>query len=392
MISGLIVSSLLLATTQKPVEIPFTMTDNAMIVDAVVNGKKVSCMFDTGFSGSFVLGDNLNIGTPTGVMNLRDFVGQFQAKTVKIKTLALGPNGEQKVDVADMEVVQQPARDYTASYGLHCDGIMGLEVVAHNIVEINFQRKVMIFHPKTTDITKRTPDNQKTWLAKMLPQGNKSIELLVKTDKGENMILALDTGNGFYATTHRDVLERVGIWKEGKNPTFMKTSLVASGPVASWYLRMKDLNIYGVPVKESVWSIIDLPASSAEHDGTVGFGFLKHFNITIDLERRRVWLENFSGKVTDQEKAGTGISAFYDEQTKRMRIFNVTPGSPADKAGVKRGDHLLSVADKDLVRVGFLEVEELMEGPQGSKVKIALSRDGSLMRYELTREYLINEP
>lgn len=391
MIAGLIAAAVLVPQA-KTIEIPFTMTDSAMIVDAVVNGKKVSCMFDTGFSGSFVLGDNINIGEPTGVMNLRDFVGQFQARTVKIKSLALGPNGEKKVETADMEVVQQPARDYSSSYGLHCDGIMGLEVVAHTIMEINFEKKKLIFHPKDYDITQKTPDSKRTFLARMLPQGNKSIELLVKTAAKENLVLALDTGNGFYATTHRDVLERVGIWKEGKNPVYTKTSLVASGPVASWYLRMKDMNIYGVPVPESVWSIIDLPASSAEHDGTVGFQFLKHFNITIDLDRRRVWLENFSGRVTDESKAGTGISAFFDERVGRMRIFNITPSSPAAKAGIKVGDHLLSVGDTDLVRVGFQEIEDLMEGPAGSKVKVATSRNGNLMRYELAREYLINEP
>ena len=38
-------------------------------------------------------------------------------------------------------------------------------------------------------------------------------------------------------------------------------------------------------VARSVWSVIDLPSSSAQHDGTIGFGFLKHFNITIDLKR-----------------------------------------------------------------------------------------------------------
>ncbi len=391
MISGLIAAALLLPQA-KPVEIPFTMTDSAMIVDAVVNGKKVSCMFDTGFSGSFVLGDTINVGEATGVMNLRDFVGQFQAKTVKIKSLALGPHGEKKVDTADMEVVQQPSRDYSASYGLHVDGIMGLEVVAHTIMEINFEKKKLIFHPKEHDITKRTPDNKKTFLAKMLPQGNKSIELLVKTPTNQNMVLALDTGNGFYATTHKDVLERVGIWKEGKNPVYTKTAMVASGPVASWYLRMKDISIYGVPVAESVWSIIDLPASSAEHDGTVGFGFLKHFNITVDLDRRRVWLENYTGKVTDEQKAGTGISAFYDERIQRMRIFNVTPSSPAAKVGIKPGDHLLAVGEADLARTGYQEIENMMEGPLGSKVKVAISRNGTLMRYELAREYLINEP
>lgn len=391
MILGLIAAAPMLATQAAIIEIPFKIGDDAMIVDAVVNGKKVSCMFDTGFSGAFVLNEGINVGKPTGTMTLRDFVGEFQASTVKITSLGLGETGQKKIDPADMEVVQQPTRDYSSSYGMHVDGIMGLEVIAHSITEINFEKQKLIFYPDSYDISKRTPDNKKTFLVKMLPKGNKSIELLVKTGEGESMALALDTGNAFYATTHRDVLERVKIWKEGNNPTYTKTAWVASGPVASWYLRMKNVTIYGVPVASSVWSIIDLPSSSSDHDGTVGFGFLRNFNITIDLDRRRVWLENFSGKVAEPEKAGTGISAIYNERIKRMQIVNVTPGSPAAKAGIKPGDHLLSVGETETTNMGFRQIENLMEGSQGTKVRVAISRAGELIRHELTREYLINE-
>src|SRR5437773_2611322 len=65
--------------------------------------------------------------------------------------------------------------------------------------------------------------------------------------------------------------------------------------------------IFGVPVKGSIWDVIDLPSSSVEDDGTVGYGFLKNFNIVIDFERRYVWLENFTGKVADEPKAEPGI-------------------------------------------------------------------------------------
>ncbi|MBN9501338.1 MAG: hypothetical protein J0H02_06145, partial [Armatimonadetes bacterium] len=66
------------------------MAENAIIVDASVNNANVSLMFDTGFSGSVVINEGIDIGKPTGTMTLRDFVGQFQANTTKIKSLKLG--------------------------------------------------------------------------------------------------------------------------------------------------------------------------------------------------------------------------------------------------------------------------------------------------------------
>ncbi|MFY9235090.1 MAG: PDZ domain-containing protein [Fimbriimonadaceae bacterium] len=372
---------------QKPVEVPFRIGEDALIVDATVNGKQASFMFDTGFSGSVVLNEAINIGKATGTMGLRDFVGTFTAKTVKITSLKLG---DLAISSKDMEAVQQPLAHMTQSYNSHTDGIMGLQVIRDQVTEINFEKKRFIFHPKTLDITKRVPDNKKTFLMRMLPLGNNSIELEVVASTGKKLVLALDTGNAFFATTHTDVLERVGLWQAGKAPQFMKSAWVASGPVASWYKQMDDMKIFGVPVKKSYWSIIDLPSSSADGDGTVGFGFLRNFNIIFDFERRRVWLENWTGQVGNEMPAEVGIAAAHDEKIKRVRIYKVAPESPAAKAGIREGDQILAIDGQDLIAPTMRQVEKLLEGRLGSKVKLAISRQGNLIRYELERAQLVN--
>ncbi len=371
----------------KPVEHPFRVTDSAMIVDAVLNGKPTTYMFDTGFSGVIVMDAPIDIGKPDGTMTLRDFVGSFQAETVSVKSLELGPL---KIDPTGMTVVKQPSGRMSESYNTHCDGIMGLEVIRNYVTEINFEKRKFIFYPDSYDISKRTPDNQKTFLAKMLPKGGNSMELEVKTKDGQSMYLALDTGNGFYATTHKDVLERVGIWKPGQEVEFMTQAMVASGAVESFYMLMPEVNIYGVPVKSSVWSIIDLPSSDAAHDGTVGFGFLKNFNITFDMKRRRVWLERWTDKVENEPVAEIGIGAFYDERSDRTIIYDVSPKSPADKAGIKPGDLLLGVDGEEPRELSFRALNQLFEGEKGSKVKLVTSRNGQILRYEVERNYLIN--
>lgn len=370
------------------IEVPFTKTDEAIIVDAVVNRRNVSLMFDTGFSGAVIVNDVIDVGKPTGKINLRDFVGQFEANTVKVTSLKLG---NKVIEPKDMTVVQQPAGNYTESYGVHCDGIMGFEVIRNYITEINFEKSRFIFHPKTLDISKRTPDNKRTFLARLLPKGNNSMEMSVAAPNGKKMTLALDTGNAFFATTHKDVLERVGVWPAGRNPKFMKLSGVASGTVESWYVRMKDMNIYGIPVPDSVWSIIDAPSSSAEGDGTVGYQFLKNFNIIIDYDRRRVWLENWTGKFGNEAKADIGISASYNPEVKRVMVYRVSPDSPAQKAGIRGGDLLLSVNGVDVPKARFDELSRMFEGDLGTTVRVSTSRNGNLQRHELSRVYLINE-
>lgn len=368
-----------------PVECPFKVTEDAIIVDAVVNGKTVSCMFDTGYGGHFVINDAINIGKPSGVAGLRDFVGTFEAKTVKIDSIRLGG-----LNIADphADAVQLPMAHMSVSYGTHTDAIMGLSVVKDYVTEINIEKQKFIFHPRSMDITKRTPDNQRTFLVKMRPYGYNSIELPV-TVNGEPMHLSLDTGNAFYAATHKESIIRVGLWDKDRKPDFMTQAIVASGPVDSFMVRVPEANIYGVTVKDSIWSVIDLPSSGADSDGTIGFGFLKHFNIIIDYERRYVWLENWSGRVTDPPKAHVGFRVYQAENGDYV-VYGVFKGGPAEAAGIQRGDRLRVLDGKSVSMMRPEQVETALTGEEGSICKVAVSRGGLLIRADIERKLLVN--
>ena len=369
--------------------VPFRIAQDAIIVDAAVNGRTVALMLDTGFGAAIDVSDNVNVGKQTGTMTLQDFVGTFEAPTVKINTLKIG---DKTIDTTGMTEAVMSREDFSQSYGMHCDGIMGFETIKNNITGINYEHSRFEFYPKSVDISKWVPDNKRTFLAKLLPTGHSSLEMAVETPSGKRMTLALDTGNAFYATTHRDVLERVGLWDSTTNPNFIKQSFVASGPVDSWSLKLKNMNIFGVPVPVGVWDIIDLPSSSAEGDGTVGFGFLHNFNIIFDYDRRRVWFENYTGKTADDEIGEPGITAYGDRGSGEVKIYKVSPGSPAEKAGIKAGDVLLSVDGEDLdAHSGYRKMRKMLEGPLGSKVKLAISSNGELKRFEVERAGLYNE-
>ena len=382
------VLALAAAAQTVPVEVPFRVADDAIMVDATVNGSKVSLMFDTGFGGNALISETVDIGPAAGTTTLRDFVGEFQSKTVKIKSFKLG---SMSIDPTGMFAVQQSTEGMSFGYNAHMDGLIGLGAIKKYVTEFDFQNHKLIFLPKSTDITQRTPDNQKTFLAKLLPIGNTAMDLLVAAPSGRTMVMGLDTGNSFYATTHKEVLERVGVWPADKSAKFMHLSGVASGPVDSWNLKMPPMKIFGIPVESSVWSIIDLPSADANADGTVGFGFLKNFNFTVDLDRRRVWFENFTGKAGNEPVAEVGISGGFRDRDHKVEIWDVTPGSPADQAGIKKGDEVLSVDDESVTSTTFRRFDAMMEGPEGSTVKIAVSRNGQVLRFEVKRAFLVNE-
>jgi predicted aspartyl protease len=388
MLSTILLTAILQSPSQiaAPLEAPFRATDDAIIVDVNVNGKNISCMFDTGFGGHFVLNDAIDVGKYTGTMTLRDFVGTFQAHTVDVKTIKLGQLTQPSVRG---EAVMQPIAHMTQSYGTHTDGIMGFSVIKDYVTEINFEKKKFIFHPRSTDITKRTPDNKRTFLAKMEPRGARSIELITEVN-GKPVHLALDTGNAFYATTHKEVLVRIGLWDPNKKPEYMTQAWVASGPVDSFYMLVPKATIFGVPVENSIWSIIDLPSSTVSDDGTVGYGFLKNFNVIIDYERRYVWLDNFTGKVADDPKAEPGIRVYQENGAYVIRA--IYKGSPAETAGLKEGDRLLAIDGKSLSTVRPEDVAALIKGEPDSICKLVISRGGIIQRPEVVRKVMVNRP
>jgi predicted aspartyl protease len=368
-----------------PVEAPFTLMDNAIIVEALVNGKKASFMFDSGFGGYLILRDDMNVGKPTGTVGLRDFVTTFEAQSVPLKTLKIGT---MEHEYHDADIVQLPVADLTQAYRTHVDGIMGLSVIKDFVTEINFENKKFVFHPKSLDVTKRQPDNKRTFLIKMEDTGYNSIELACKVN-GHKLLMSLDTGNSGYAVTYRESLIRAGLWDPKQKPKYIFHVGVASGAVEAFSVWIKDSEIFGVPVEASVWEAIDRPSSDVESDGTIGFDFLKNFNIIIDYERRYVWLENWTGKVTEIPPAEPGIRVAKTAKNEYV-VFEVISDSPAAEKGLKEGDIIKAIDGKPLSMVSPAEVRKLLQGAEGTICNLAISRDGVLRRFEVPRKLLVN--
>lgn len=367
--------------------VPFLTTDSQLIVPTTINGRPLNMVFDTGFGGYAITDTSVDLGKPTGKTTLVDFVGTVEADTFAIKKLLMGTVN---FDVnSDWQVFQQDM-GVDLSSSMHADGLMGLSVILNRVSQINFQNKQFRFYPDSVDISKWVPDNKRTFLVPMLPIGSRAINLLVKTPTGGKMIMTLDTGNAFYATTYTDSLAREGLWAKDQKPKFSFLSGVASGAVESFAKTMTNMTIFGSPVPNSQWDVINQPSAESTSDGTVGFQFLKNFNITFDFKRRLVWFENFTGKTSDPPVGGTGLSGFYSSRAKAVVAALIAPDSPADKAGIKKGDLILQIDEDDPGHVSYDRLNSLLNGPVGSKVKISFSDNGLVKRVTLVRADLSN--
>lgn len=113
--------------------------------------------------------------------------------------------------------------------------------------------------------------------------------------------------------------------------------------------------------------------------GNIGIGFAVPINLAASVMHSliesgsvtRGYLGVQSQTLTADDAEALGLS----RDTRGVTITDVTPDSAAEKAGLQRGDVILSVNDKTVAALRDLRVFIAQMAP-GSKVKLKISRDG----------------
>jgi carboxyl-terminal processing protease len=80
-----------------------------------------------------------------------------------------------------------------------------------------------------------------------------------------------------------------------------------------------------------------------------------------------------------------GVGLQLGRQDSQIMVFAVLPDTPAAKAGIRAGDMLVSVEQKDVSKLAVEEVEALLRGDPGSDVFCRFSRDGAEFSRTLVR-------
>jgi carboxyl-terminal processing protease len=95
--------------------------------------------------------------------------------------------------------------------------------------------------------------------------------------------------------------------------------------------------------------------------------------------------ENATGRY-----AGIGIEV--DMRDGFVTVIAPIAGTPADSAGIKAGDRILSIDRKATYGLTMEEVEQVLRGPAGSKVELHIERGDDGHNYTLTRRAIVYHP
>src|SRR5450759_10262 len=81
----------------------------------------------------------------------------------------------------------------------------------------------------------------------------------------------------------------------------------------------------------------------------------------------------------------SGIGIYLSFTTGYLVITGTVPGSPAATAGVQAGDQIVKVGDKDMKGVTADQATTLIQGADGTKVTLEISRAGQTLSVTITR-------
>ena len=107
----------------------------------------------------------------------------------------------------------------------------------------------------------------------------------------------------------------------------------------------------------------------------------------IPKDEMEEYKENLSGNFT-----GIGIYMNADEHTGRVVVYYPIEGSPAERAGIKAGDLIISVDGIEYTAEDFKNIAKFIKGKQGTNVNLVVERNGDRLSFDITREKINLNP
>ena len=146
------------------------------------------------------------------------------------------------------------------------------------------------------------------------------------------------------------------------------------------YNRWRKLNLILQEVQKNYVDTIDMKAMT---DAAVAAAL-------SELDPHSVYLPPVELTESESELSGNfeGIGITFNVPNDTAIVLSTIPGGPSEKAGLMQGDRIIKVDEKVIAgkKTPQDSMIRLMKGPKGTKVKITVSREGTLIPFDITRD------
>jgi len=196
-------------------------------------------------------------------------------------------------------------------------------------------------------------------------------------------------GNTFYFNTpfieENDLLAEMDTYYERETQSISTESAHAYTTMLA-NLSISDYEFSTLPV---TMAIAEAGASSWSGPmGILGNGVLKHFNVFIDLQQKRMSLEPNRLYHDQFEVNCSGLELVTDDAFQRVIIDHIYAGSPAEEAGLEVGDEIVQINGANVSDFQLPQIRSMLS-QDGEEIESLIYREGELHNYTLKLQALI---
>ncbi len=360
------------------VTVPFELNNNHIYVQARINGKPVTIVFDTGATNYLYSESARRIGVkPEGALPGAG-VGEKKEDTglAKVDTVQLGG-----LTIKNQIFAVASSGGWPAIEGVESDGLLGYEVVKRVPTIIDYGRSQMTFVKPEAFHGPAGVAGVSFRFADHLPEIDGSLD-------GLPARLHIDTGS-------RSTIDFTGPYVE-KNKLVAKyqpkweatTGWGVGGAARARLARAHTLTLGNQTVKDPVVELTTQTKgafASEYYDGNVGGDILRRFSVTLDYAHQTLWLAPNANMGTPFAFDRSGMFLALDGDA--FVVKDVTANGPAAKAGLKAGDRIQRVNGKTPKELPLPRLREWLKSAAGG-TKCAVKLEGG-RELALTLEDLV---
>ena len=416
---------------KKKIVIPFKFIDNLIIIPIEVNGTVLNFLLDTGVEETIlfsleeneqVVFSNVDKVMFRGIGTNEPFEGLKSAKN------KLSINGFNDPEHTIYIVLNQNI-NISSQVGIPVNGIIGYHFFKNYSVDINYNQRRIVVYNDITSISKRlnkkyqkvpiTIEEKKPYLKTIVEMENNPEQFEAK--------LLIDIGNSDALWLFNEKDKRIKISDKNFDDYL---GLGFSGTVYGKRGRIKKLHINDFVFENP---IVAMPDSIATKDiamvnnrvGSLGSEIMKRFSIVYDYPNKVIYLKkndnfklqfnyNMSGldiqhqglewvKESVEQNANTS-TVFIDSNsdgnwTKNLKykfelkpsysVFSVRKDSPADIAGIKKGDEISSINGHLCYNYTLEEINEILKSEEDRIITIEVLRNNKPLKFKFKLKNII---
>ncbi|MGA3211251.1 MAG: aspartyl protease family protein [Terriglobales bacterium] len=354
-------------------EIPFELYHNRIYLPVRINNSgPYSVVVDTGASTSGVSEAKARqLGLhESGKASLKGN-GENISKVGLAKNLIFDLDGIE-LDVKTAAVV--PFEQLESYEGRRIDGVLGAELFKNFVVQIDYQERVLsLYDPSIYAF----PGHGDTLPLHILKGGALPLvqaKIFVPGKEPIDARLAIDLGTYSALRLYRPLDEKQGLPMPGqKVMSFFGFGLGGEFPESLGRIQNLELG-WGVKIAGPIVAFSHASGGAtagADYDGTIGGEILRRFKVVFDYSRQQIILERNVNFVDpyNADMSGLFLTA-RGRNLNEFEVHHVFPKTPAEEAGIREHDSLLTIDGKPAAQLDLQQIRELLEHEGVYKLRV----------------------